>query len=301
MKSFDPYDLLRRIGEGLDRQIFPVVQGGGVVMPSDSTGSINLGEEYEHACGARGPATGSWEGAPGGKGTSRGSWSAGARASVVFDESAAPYQQQLNELCDTYAGSQVTFSKGGCWLLVPTKVLEGLQREALILVALPFDMKYTVQSWAFWREGKRVTWIGPRHTNFPEGSICAFDPRDDTWAPGGSLVTLLDIYSVWVLRQLFLEQFGRWPGSQVARWAAERLIETRPGELCGCGSRDKLYEQCCRQSDSQNDWQIIFGKFLREAGARMRAPPPDLFAAVSAGKLLPNVDNYTLPVSYGKT
>jgi hypothetical protein len=184
--------------------------------------------------------------------------------------------------------------EGGLWLLARSAVLEGLDRHALFLIAVPFDVHSTVQAWGFWDRGcpAFLTWMGPRHTNFPHGSICAMEPGDGSWGNGGSLVSLLDIYTLWALRQFHLEMLQRWPGSQVARWRYERLHETLPDELCSCGSFNKTYAQCCRPSDLQRNCVANAIKFLAETGGGIRVPPTEVFQFLRRQSSPPPVVQY---------
>lgn len=116
-------------------------------------------------------------------------------------------------------------------------------------------------------------WIGPRHTNFPDGSICAFDPADSTWVLGDPLVELLDIYTIWAVRHLYLQTFGRWPGRQSVAHAAERVLEFRPDEYCGCAEGHRLYRECCMTKDlARNRIEDSLTFFWRTGGFRN---PPD--------------------------
>jgi hypothetical protein len=126
--------------------------------------------------------------------------------------------------------------------------LRGIRQAALFLTGISYA-RAAVRSWGFWTN--LVTppgWIGPRHTNFPDGSICAFFPDDNTWVPGDPLVELLDLYSLWALRHLHLRTVGRWPGAQAPCHPYERLLEFGEREYCSCGS-GLHYAQCCRAAD----------------------------------------------------
>ena len=117
------------------------------------------------------------------------------------------------------------------------------------------------------------TWIGPRHTNFPDGSVCAFEPADKTWVIGDPLVTLLDLYTLWALRHLHLQVFGRWPGHQAVRHPYERILELREDEHCGCDMSDKLYGKCCRDRDLRRDRIADAVNFIILASGGLRKPP----------------------------
>lgn len=287
---------LSAIGIGLDKQMFPEVKKRGIVVPSTAASFFQpLGQETEDGKGKGRSETGSGQGTTGREGSAGGSRETGSSASVVLPRvDADALEQDVAEVCETYPGSQIMRRRDGFWLLAPAEILEDIGKQALLVVAVPSSRVQKPQGWAFWRVGDRFDWIGPRHTNFPSGSICAFDPNDGTWQAGNSLVTLLDLYSVWVARQLYLENFGRWPGSQIARWAVERLTETQPGELCGCGSLNELYEDCCRPHDSKQDWAKIWGEFLAEASGGKRQAPVEIVTALRKPETLPRVFPYIL-------
>lgn len=155
------------------------------------------------------------------------------------------------------------------WLFAESELIEGLGRRAAFAIQLPYIAKKPVRAWGFWTTGVSKTWIGPRHTNFPDGSICAFEPRDRTWTLGNSLVTLVDLYSVWAVRHLYLEKYGKWPGRQSVPIAAERLLELGGNELCGCDHPRGTYGQCCKPSDKAN----TSGSDLLEFAIKTRKPP----------------------------
>lgn len=158
------------------------------------------------------------------------------------------------------------------WLLVPSRLLPDLRQHALFLVGVSYAGA-AVRSWAFWADPlARPAWIGPRHTNFPDGSVCAYEPSDGTWSFGEPLVDLLDLYSVWALRHLHLLTFGRWPGPQAVHRPYERLLEINPEEHCGCG-QDRRYVDCCRDRDLARDRIADAIDFLLWSGGTLRTPP----------------------------
>jgi len=79
--------------------------------------------------------------------------------------------------------------------------LSTLTREATFLVALPYRSGPGPRAWGFWTAGTATSWIGPRHINFGDGSICAFSPDEGAWSEGGDLRTLIDLYNVWALAE----------------------------------------------------------------------------------------------------
>jgi hypothetical protein len=171
------------------------------------------------------------------------------------------------------------------WLLTDSSVVDGLKPAATFLTAISWPA-FAVKSWGFWRDSPfSVRWIGPRHTNFPDGSICAFDPTDWTWVFGDSLVSLLDLYSVWALRHLHLQMFNRWPGPQSVFHPYERRVEFQPDEHCGCGS-GRAYGLCCASHDAARkplpdavSFSVLFAGGLREpptfaqVALHLQAPP----------------------------
>jgi hypothetical protein len=144
------------------------------------------------------------------------------------------------------------------WLLARSLVLGGIGREAIFLIALPDEREAEPRGWAAWQTPKATRWIGPRHTNLFDGSVCAYaNAMDNAWWPGDDLRTLLDIYSLWALWHLHLETFGRWAGRQYALLLPDgrpdpyyRLVEFNVDELCSCGIDGAKYGQCCRPTTS---------------------------------------------------
>jgi hypothetical protein len=152
-------------------------------------------------------------------------------------------------------------------------LLPKLNQKAVFLTGIPFSRERLVRGWGFWMRipMNHPQWIGPRHTNMPDGSICAFDPNDETWKVCGSLVSLLDLYTLWALRHLHLQILGYWPGRQVAKFVTERLLELKPFELCGCG-RDMPYEECCQAADLRANRLFEAMRFCG-LGGFCRCPP----------------------------
>jgi hypothetical protein len=179
----------------------------------------------------------------------------------------------------------------GLWLFTESALLPGAREKAVFLVGIPYARSRIVRAWGF-RAGPPLAhplWIGPRHTNFGDGSICAFEPTDGTWMPGDSIITLLDIYSLWALRQMHLQVYGRWPGRQVAHFPYERFIELRGDELCGCGS-DKLYRECCQKDDlSRNIISDAFDYFY--CTGKERTPPDTVKIFVQSLNNIPKIED----------
>jgi hypothetical protein len=192
------------------------------------------------------------------------------------------------------------------WLLVRSAIISGLAREATFLVALPYRSGTGPRAWGFWIAATRHWWIGPRHTNFQDGSICAFSPDDGAWSEGGDLRTLLDLYSVWALRHLHLEVLGRWPGKQYTVYGAEprvqayyRRIECKDDELCGCGSETRRYAECCKPSDMRLDIIELMPLFLQHirGGFSSRQPPASVVDFVESRSSIPRIADVHLQIS----
>jgi hypothetical protein len=243
---------IETIGSQLDRGIFPRVFDGGFVAPSVSAVPSSMGVELSHVRSEASHRPGPWT--PGarssGTRTSREgtAWTSRETSSVECTDVRSLYQNELAKIHAAYPGTCVWSSEDGIWLLTESSVVAGLKQAAVFLTAVNCS-RAAVRSWGFWRTSPiSVCWIGPRHTNFPDGSVCAFDRDDLTWVYGEPLVDLLDLYTVWALRHLHLNLFRRWPGPQSVPQPYERLSELGADELCGCDS-GKRYGTCCLPLD----------------------------------------------------
>lgn len=271
--------VLREIGAQLDRNCFPTIHNGGVVVPSSApVVAENLGTETANAkfqpigSAARpweGPA--SWQRTTGRPRTSRRATPATRRRYQ------AAYEAQLTDVWEAYPETRAWLQDEGMWLLTNSAVLNGLRKKATFLVAIPFDPRQKVRSWGFLTTAIGVCWIGPRHTNWPDGDICAYTPVDGTWKPGGSLVKFLDLNTLWALRHLHLEEFGRWPGYHSAPHPYERLTELQEDEFCGCDKPPRRYRECCQPTDLAEDRARIAIDFCRRyLGGGIRRAPDDI-------------------------
>ena len=243
---------IETIGSQLERGIFPRVFDGGFVAPSVSAIPFSMGAELNHVRSETSLRLGPWTS---GRRTP-GAWASREGAARTPSETSSiectgvpqHYKSELGEVHAAYPGTCVWSSEEGIWLLSESSVVSGLKQAAVFLTAVSWSFK-AARSWGFWRESSiNVRWIGPRHTNFPDGSVCAFDRDDQTWVYGEPLVNLLDLYSVWALRHLHLNLFRRWPGPQSVPHPYERRSELKADELCGCES-GKQYGACCLPHD----------------------------------------------------
>lgn len=268
------------LGLQLDRGLFPEVLDGGLVAPSATAVPPYLGVETQNVGtrplpftpGASASSSGAASAAPPSETTSR---PPGTTASVERSSIRARYEDELDSVQRAYPGTRIWHDEDGMWLLSQSSIVQGLNRAATFLVALVWS-KPAVRGWGFWRDNViALRWIGPRHTNFPDGSICAFDPADGTWVFGNSIVGLLDLYTVWALRHLHLEWFDRWPGPQAVFHPYERRLEFHPDEGCGCGS-DKMYRTCCAPRDAARKIVPDFVSFALRFAGGLRVPPPHM-------------------------
>jgi hypothetical protein len=267
---------LREIGLQLDAGTYPRVFNDGIVALSNpDVGVFDLSAENDYEFqGKSRPSAGSWQGATrrqGAAARSRSSGEAGPSGGGLLREN---YLGQLDAVFDAYPRTAYWLCREGMWLSVESAVLANLDRRVTFLIAIPFRPMRPVRAWAFWTRVIGFEWVGPRHTNAVDGSICAFNPSEGTWQIGGSLVELIDHYTIWAFLQLHLERLHWWPGKQTAQFIHERLTELNDNEWCGCSPDAKRYADCCKQSDLASDrFQAaveFVGGFLR---FKPRQPP----------------------------
>ena len=267
-------DDLKAIGLGLDNGVLPSVFNRGVVRPESSPVTVKpSGQEKADAQQqSTRSATRPWERSAGVQRTTGQSRPPDSRTPFVQPGLRSRYAEGIGECRYTYPGLLAFPQEWQMWLFVESVLIEGLGRRAAFAVQLPYTNSRPVRAWGFWTTAISKTWIGPRHTNFPDGSICAFEPRDRTWLPGGSVTALLDLYSLWVVRHLYLEKNGKWPGRQSVPIAAERLLELGDEEFCGCEQPLGNFARCCKASDQAN----TSGADLLDFAIKTRRPPDEV-------------------------
>jgi hypothetical protein len=279
---------LQRIGHHLDQGIYPTVHNGGFVRPLEGAISTSRGKVKRHEREREGRSkTKPWQRATRGQGPTDRPRSTNQATSLVRSTIQSQYQEELSVVQQAYPKTQAWHLSGGLLLLTESALIEGLNRSALFLIAIPYDHRKMVKSWGFWGSlSLPGPWIGPRHTNAPDGSICAFEPKDQTWQKGDSLVELLDLYSLWAVRHLHLECHQRWPGHQSVTFACERLLEVRSDEYCGCGKSNKLYRNCCQKEDLK----------IKKLAAAMSPEVRQLMSRKPPTKLCSFLHSYANPV-----
>lgn len=282
--------VLQLIGAELDghRQV-RVRIGGAVIAESVTTIGNKENDDDEREDKARpatrsrtrpsqrqGPARRSGSRTSRGQGPAR-RQSPGATSQIGSSNLRADREAQIVELMKAYPSARVIASdERGMWLRVESAVLEGIDRAATFLVAVSYSTGEFPRAWGFWEAHGGSEWIGPRHTNFPDGSVCAFVPGCGVWEPGHPLAGLLDFYSVWALRQLHLEEFGRWAGEQFSPHPFYSLVEFKSGELCSCNNDPpREYESCCKPTHLKHPLHILQADFERVMGVKLgdRKPP----------------------------
>jgi hypothetical protein len=256
--------LLRRIGDDLDCGIFPVVHNGGRVGLGAAVANTSPGHGAQNERRRREEGSRLEPPAPRQRAWGRqGSSPASATTQVVRNGGLTEDEEtDLDGASVSYPNMRVRLAPTGIVLSGALCPIRGISRCASLAVYLPLVRETRVRAWAWWTDG---VWIGPRHTNYGDGSICAFEPSDATWNRGRPVVQLIDIYAVWIARHMYLERFGRWPGNQVLHTVHERLSESHPDEWCGCGST-KSYSQCCYETDRGRSLELIRQEFVGRYG-----------------------------------
>ena len=183
-------------------------------------------------------------------------------------------REQFEQLRHTYPSAKLWPDRAGTWLAVRTFPIGEGGPQALLLIAVPFGGP-RVFAWAYWYEQGHAKWIGPRHTNFNEGSICAFPLLSDHLDCEWPLTRYLDLLSEWCARHLYLALRQKWPGPQEGLWVSYRLSETLPGECCPRCGRLQMYETCCKPLDEAD---ALVGREGPHGPAPQggRTPPPQI-------------------------
>lgn len=284
--------LLAEIGKQLDADCYPVIYNGGIVQPSNPSVQTHLQgkeSEYDERTRERRSATRPRQRPARRQGPAYRPWPPSGTTPFVDAGVRRAYEAELEDVRSAYPGAKVWLRGKGVWLLTESLVLHGLTKRATFLTAVPFIRGSRAQAWGYWTTAISASWIGPRHTNFPDGSICAFEPRDDTWSIGESIIKLLDLYTLWALRHLHLELFGRWAGYQSVPIPYERLQELQDDEFCGCDRSHLRYSECCKSADLALDPQKTFVDFVMRTGGGNREPPKWVLPVIWGSQLPPDI------------
>ncbi len=278
-------NILQAVGHQLDKNIFPFVKNGGLVMLNETTVTSNLGKEKQHERErTRRSKSKPWKGSAGGQGPSS------QTSPLICTDFQAQCESELDAVNEAYPKTRVWHQPEGLLLLTESALLANHEQPAIFLVVFPYAVKPVVKGWGFWAGSISVEWIGPRHTNFPDGSICAFEPIDGTWMKGDPIVQLLDLYSLWAFRHLFMKTFGRWPGRQAIHFPYERILELRSDEFCGCEHSDRLYGECCQDRDLKRNRIADAVNFAIKCHGGYRKPPDTVINFVLEQSKLPEIN-----------
>jgi hypothetical protein len=255
---------LRRVGSALDQgRSIRVLRGGMVVAEGPHVDDDERKRDNE-TYGTQGSAAGSRQRSAGGEGAAGRSRPAGSLLQTGSGDFRNDFEESLPKLQLDYPGTRVWDDEIGLWAVVPSFPLGPDGPQAFLVAGLPYQDMPKRRCWGYWK-ARRPRWIGPRHTNFPEASICAFSEDVNAWRPDQGLSQLFDFYSVWLLCQLHLQAFERWPGPQHSINSYYRLNEFREGELCSCDS-GRTYFECHRPQDLLEDPTRAEQEFRASAG-----------------------------------
>lgn len=217
-------------------RLFAVGKDGEVSKHQEDQKEIADGYAREGTAGREG-ATG-WQGA-----APPGAPAAPEPAREVGRESLiAQYKAHLTEVRLYFQITPVE-TKEGIWLITPMWPIGKSGPRFMVALYLPDNRAMTPTAFGFRSSGQLARSISKRHTNSPEGSICAWSDGDIDWTPGDSPLLMLCLFAEWLLCQLFYQQEGYWPGRQSAMNAVYRWNEFHPNEWCDCGS-DQRYGDC---------------------------------------------------------
>lgn len=204
-------------------------------------------------------ATKQWEGASRSQGPSGRQGAAGQSGAAAapepsgedrFAELRSMYFEAMAEVREFYPDLRVIEVQDGIWVV--TKILPiGCDGPNFSVCLFLHDSKFfDHKAFAFVGNGRTGKSVGPRHTNFPDASICSHIADDGVWHPGQSPLILLNLYAEWLICQLFHALEGTWPGRQSGLDATYRVIEFHDAEWCDCGSGLR-YGQCHRDIDEK--------------------------------------------------
>lgn len=255
---------LQRVGASLDQGRSIRVLRGGLVVAEELHVNGDERKRDNETHGTQGSAAGSRQRPAGWEGAARRPRPAGSLLQAGSGDFRNDFEESLPELRLNYPGTRIWDDEIGLWAAVPSFPLGPDGPQAYLIAGLPFEATPKRQCWGYWKRGRRLSWIGPRHTNFPDASICAFDDLG-AWRPTEGLSALFDIYSVWLACQLHLRVYERWPGPQHSINSYYRLKEFREGELCSCDS-GQAYFECHRPQDLLEDQSLAEQEFRAFAG-----------------------------------
>lgn len=214
------------------------------VHPADKGESHVTTEERER--------TARWQGSSG-RQRAAGPSGAAAPPEPARQDGIADLRQQyfdaMAEVREFYPDLRVIEVEDGIWVVTQIFPIGRGGPYFSVCLFLPDRKDLEPTAFAFEKSGKSGKPIGPRHTNFPEASICAYSATDGVWEPGRTPLILLNLYAEWLVCQMFFVSEGYWPGRQSGQDSRYREIEFRDREWCDCPS-GKRYGECCKGRDA---------------------------------------------------
>lgn len=256
LHSLSPQQLahVREVGTALfEGRCLQAKHGGFIAVlnttPTQDVKGTTNGERQELQRSAAEPWQGR-QGSPGGTGESR-------RGSSDHSGPVLGRQRLISQasgqLREHYSGVRLWKEVGGngVWLAVSIFPVGREGPQADFTIAVPTDPAFRILSWGFWRTDNGLVWIGPKHTNYPDGSACAFPSDSGAWTEALGLVPYVDRLAEWSMRHIFLDAEGIWPGRQEGSHVYYRLRHTHPQECCTrCRGLDR-YESCGLSFDQE--------------------------------------------------
>jgi hypothetical protein len=174
----------------------------------------------------------------------------------------------------------------GRWVIVQSYPLGRDGPRFWVCLFLPHSDHFDPKAFAFWKISPLPRPVGPRHTNYPDASVCAFIPEDDAWRPGDSPLTLLNLYAEWLICQLYFGLEEKWPGAQFGMDAIYRSTEFGPNDWCTCDS-GRRYADCHMEPDRIEVEALKQRGEYRDHGSR-KVPPAIQRFAKSAWRRVPS-------------
>lgn len=276
---------LADLGLALDNLQTLSVFNGGFVGFCDETES----EVIEHVAGKEGRSAAR---ARAGRSAAERPWGASGQAHHFRSAAVeAAFGAKFRILARHYAALAFE-DPNGLWVVAKSKPLGNRGPQIHFLVAFPLDNQEPVRGWAFEQIGPHAKLMSLKHTNFPDASICAFMPNDNSWSISDGLTELFDHYSIWALKKLHRDLIGTWPGKQAGVCAFYRRSEFVSSEWCGCLS-GKRYKDCHQGSDMLMDEAVAraeFGKIFRCNYEARSAPASIMQAAITRWRKIPPIN-----------
>lgn len=275
---------LADLGSALDKEQVLSVFRGGFVGFCDADES----EVMQHVARKAGRSTARpWSGQ---RAAERPRRAAGEAHNFRSEAAERAFGTELRILAQHYAALAIE-DQNGLWVVAPSAPLGRDGPQIHFLIAFPFDRSVIPRGWAFDRIGRQARPMALKHTNFPDGSICAFMADEGAWAPEDGMTALVDHYSVWAVKSLHRQHLGWWPGKQFGACALYRRMEFMPLEQCGCLS-GKRYRDCHQGADlvvdegsARREFRLMFKSDYHD-----RAMPSSILDAAKSGwKKMPQI------------